>query len=271
MLPIIAGVVGATAVVGAATAVNRTSTEDDGAATSEVPDGYRPSTSTSQEETDKETEPESTRSNRVTGRKAAGGGTVASAGARILRQLGIDYHAESGLAEQLHAQEYARQTGGTVVEHGSSVFAPDGGVDKVVLTEGGEKAIQSKHYKSEVGDYTLKKYEGDIDVITPTNGTKESATPSSYGMEEFTYDDWSWRAKAKLEWRRIKNGARSVLRGARSAASRAISGLKGITSWFLRLPLWKQLGIIAVVAGVGYLLWRWYNSEDQRGSSAEPE
>jgi hypothetical protein len=210
------------------------------------------------------------------------------------RQIGFDRYAEAELVEQLHAEEYATQIGGSVVKDSSSVFTPDGGIDRIVMAEAGEKTIQSKHFGNPVGGSILEQYSSDVDVFAATNGLKESTDPSTYEMETLTSNDWSLWSKLKLEAFRVKRGyvlrfdrSKAMLRrGAgrgltlvKSVVSRLFSGIKSairlssraaklVASRFRRLPIGKQIVVVLAAIGAFYLLWRWYKNDDTETSDS---
>lgn len=196
----------------------------------------------------------------------------------ISRRVGIDRHAEAALVENLHAQEYARQAGGTVVEDGASAFTPDGGIDKTVSVSEKEIKIQAKHHGEEVTESVLRDYADDVDVIATSNGTSSNVDPADYDVEEFTPDDWSIRSKARLEFRRILNGIKKGLSRGRSYLGKITSAckktLKSLTSsvgsltsaissaaraaagWVLGLTTLQQVGLAAGSIGAVWLVWR---------------
>ncbi|WP_435066238.1 hypothetical protein [Halobaculum sp. EA56] len=208
--------------------------------------------------------------------------------AEVTRRLGIDRYLEADFAERAYAKAYAQKVGGTVIEDGTSVFTPDGGVDKIVKTSSGEIAIQSKHHGRAVGNSTLEEYAGKVDVIGATNGVAESANPEAYDVDVVTANDWPWRTKAKLQGKRIlrgcRKGAATLKHGTRVVISRLVDGVKfvsrraisggkwftrrlikvgsTIAAWYTRRSLITQLILIVAVVGLLYLLWRWYTSED---------
>ena len=216
--------------------------------------------------------------------KTANGKAIGTAAAtEIARRAGIDRHTEAGLAEDFHAEAYARKVGGSVVSDNTSAFTPDGGVDKIVMTPDGEKAIQSKHYASAVSDATLRHYDPDVDVIASTKGISEKADPSKYDLEVVTYDDWPISAKARLEARRIQRGvlkglqhpaesassiARRVAGGGKYALKQLLGGAKlagkclssvamRTGSKFAQYPITTQFVVAVVfVGGPLWLLWR---------------
>ena len=216
--------------------------------------------------------------------KLASGGVITGSVAvtESARRAGIDRHVEAGLAEELHAKAYARKAGGSVLKDNTSVFTPDGGVDKLVKTPDGERAIQSKHYGSEVGEAVLRQYGGDVDVFAATKGVGESVDPSNYDLEVITADDWLIRERAVLEGRRIKRGvqrglqhsirgvagvARRVGRKGKYALKQLLGGAKlarrslssAVTRGmkrFARQPRSTQGAAVVVVGGALWLLWR---------------
>jgi hypothetical protein len=225
------------------------------------------------------------------------GGTTfgaASVGIETARRLGTDRHAEAGFAERAHAEAYAKKVGGTVVDDGSSVFTPDGGIDGIVKTASGQKHVQSKHYGQAVGNSTLKQYAGDIDIIGATNGVTESADTQAYNIDVITAEEWSWRMKAELQGRRIIHGCHkgiaALMDRTRAITSRLVNGTKfvgrraiasgkwlfcrlvkvgsTIAAWVARRSLVTQLVLIVAVVGLLYLLWLWYTSEDEETMSA---
>ena len=189
----------------------------------------------------------------------------------LTRRAGIDRYTEAELVEQLHAQEYARQVGGTVTENSASVFAPDGGVDRIVHVDGEVRTIQSKHHAKELSESVLQDYADCVDVMATSNGTSSSADPASYGLEEFTRGDWSMRAKARLECRRIFSGLVKGLRGVRIYLSRIVKSLWGVSTrltsvlkrlggaaarWVLGLTTLQQIVLAAGVVTVTWLAYQ---------------
>lgn len=225
------------------------------------------------------------------------GATLGAVGvtAETARRLGTDRYAEAGFAEQAYAEAYARKVGGTVVDDGTSVFTPDGGIDKIVQTSSGEIRIQSKHYGRVVGNRTLKEHAGKVDVIGATNGIAESVDPEAYGVDVVTSDDWLWRTKAKLQGKRVIRGCgkgiTAIKHGAQAVASRLVDGAKFgarcaifsgkwllrrlfkagavAAKWFKRRSLMTQLVLIVAVVGLLYLLWNWYNEENEEEAGSE--
>lgn len=208
--------------------------------------------------------------------------------AETARRLGIDRHAEAGLAERAYAEAYAEKVGGTVVDDGSSAFTPDGGIDSIVKTESGQQYVQSKHYGHEVRNSTLEQYAGDVDAIGATNGIAEGVNPEAHGIDVITGDDWPWWRKVEREVRRIIRGSRRAITilwngtwtvacrlidGARFVGQRTVTGGKWlsrrlikigstIAAWYARRSLMTQLILIFAVIGLVYLLWRWYTNKE---------
>lgn len=204
------------------------------------------------------------------------------------RRLGIDRYDEAGLAERAYAETYAKKRGGKVVDDGSSVFTPDGGIDGIVRTESNQYRIQSKHYGEPVGNHILEQYSTDVDVIGATNGVAENADPDAYNLEVVTRSDWSWRKKASLQGRRVFKGTQagifslkdsllsiggSVTAGVKYAVKRGIAHGKWLgrrlgrigsplAAWFKRRSLFTQIVIVVAVVGAVYLLWQWYTDDD---------
>lgn len=189
----------------------------------------------------------------------------------LTRRAGIDRYAEAELVEQLSAQEYARYVGGTVTEDGGSVFAPDGGVDGVVHTGEEVRKIQSKHHAGELGESVLQDYADRVDVLATSNGTSPSVDPANYGIEEFTMEDWSRRAKLRLKCRRIFNGLVKGMRGVRTRLGRIVRIFRGVSTrlvsvlkrlgsaaarWVIGLTTLQQIVLAAGVVTVAWLTYQ---------------
>lgn len=214
---------------------------------------------------------------------------ITSAAAEIARRAGINRYEEAEIAEKLHAEEYARQKGGKAIHNTSSVYAPDGGVDKSIVTESTEKTMQVKHWDNEITEATLSQH-SEVDTFASSNGF--NADPSNYEMEGWTYKDWSLRAKAKLQSIRIMKGSFRGLRWVENQISRIVWGIVGVSKWLLRklasgvklssrvvvrsvrssgswylgLSRGKQIFVGGAVIGIIiialYYLWKWYQNED---------
>lgn len=202
---------------------------------------------------------------------------------KLTCDVGTDRYAEAELVEQLHAKEYARQVGGTVTDSSASVYAPDGGVDRTVKLDEGVTKIQSKHHAGQLPESVLEEYGDQVDVIASSNGTSTGADPGNYGLEEFTMQDWSARAKIRLKCRRFFNGLIEGLRGVqtwvkkimnvcRGLSARLTSAVKWVNSltasaaratvgWVLRLTTLQQAGLAAGVVTVALLAWRWVSTD----------
>jgi hypothetical protein len=216
-------------------------------------------------------------------------GVVTPVAAEIARRAGIDRYEEAEIAEKLHAEEYARQKGGKAIHNTSSVYAPDGGVDKSIVTESTEKTMQVKHWDNEITEATLSQH-SEVDTFASSNGF--NLDPSNYEMEGWTYKDWSLRAKAKLQSIRIMKGSFRGLRWVENQISRIVWGIVGVSKWLLRkfasgvnlssrvvvrsvrssgswylgLSRGKQIfvggAVIGIIIIVLYYLWKWYQGED---------
>ncbi|QSW97655.2 hypothetical protein [Haloterrigena alkaliphila] len=217
-------------------------------------------------------DPESDRLESI-GKSAVNAGTATSACTAAAERAGVDRYAEAELAEQMHAKAYARDIGGTIVEEETSVFTPDGGVDRMIKGPAGEKTVQVKHYSDSLGESVLEQY-SDVDVIATTNGLKDGVDPAEYGIDVVTIDDWSVIQRMKLSGTRIKRGATKPITSAASrigtatktVAGRAAAAARTGVSGFLRLSLGKQLLIasvlIVVVGGIVYFLWKRSQDDD---------
>jgi len=234
------------------------------------------------------TTPSRARTNR---RKAAGAaGTAFSVVTETARRSGVDRHVEAGFAERAHAEAYAKEVGGKVVETGSSPFAPDNGIDAIVEAASDKKLVQVKHHGQAIKNSTLEQYAGDVDAIAASNGVAKNADPGAYGLDIITSEDWSWWRKAILELRRVGHGLRKGIAaswdGLRVITSHLLGGAKSVgrglfaggkllyrtlikvssisVAWVTRRSLLGQLLLILSVIGILYLLWRWYTSEDEK-------
>lgn len=214
-------------------------------------------------------------------------GTLGTATAAA-RKAGVDRHAESGLAEKMHAKAYARRVGGSVIKDQSSVFTPDGGIDKIVTTNTGEKSIQSKHYGTKLGEATVKDYQSNVDVIASTRGFGENVDLSKCSCETITYDDWSLPMKTALEVDRIKRGVqigllqlkrgtcnltRQIVYRSKDVGIRLLCEAKVLKrvgarigksafSWLARQPVGGQvLFVITLLGGPFWLMWRRWKGE----------
>jgi hypothetical protein len=234
--------------------------------------------------------PESSFGANTPSRSVITGGTTLATGLATekARRLGIDRHAEAGFAERAFAKAYAKKVDGTIVDDGSSVFAPDNGIDKIVYAGSNNIPVQSKHYCHPIENHTIEKYADKVDAIGTTNGVRESADPEQYGLEYLTADDWPWRERANLEIKRIVRGfsrgvnvlsrrARIIIRhltsGAKSIAQQINRVLKwfyhrlvkfgsATAAWFFRRSLVTQIFLSLTAIVFVYLVWRWYSSED---------
>jgi hypothetical protein len=200
-----------------------------------------------------------------------------------IRVLGIDRHREAQFIEDEVGKMLAQHLDGELVETTANAFAPDGGIDVTVITENGKKIYQVKHHGTPTGADTVSAYEH-LDGIFSSNGFRDSAAPSDFGLDGFSYGDLSWSSRLKLEGGRFINGLRTAGRAiasgfrsiagaintamgsvktavgstARSIPTRAWRVASTLTSrlavganagvyWFLGLALWQQL-LIAVAA-----------------------
>ena len=200
-----------------------------------------------------------------------------------IRVLGVDRHREAQFIEDEVGKMLAQHLDGELVETTANAFAPDGGIDVTVITENGKKIYQVKHHGTPVGADTVSAYEH-LDGIFSTNGFRDSAAPSKFGLDGFSYGDLPWSTPVKHEAGRFINGlrtaGRAVASGFRSIAgaintamgsvktavgstprsiptrawrvastltSRLAVGANAGVYWFLGLAVWQQL-LIAVAA-----------------------
>lgn len=151
------------------------------------------------------------------------------------------------------------------------------------MTPDGGKAIQSKHYGSEVGERVLRQYDSDVDVLASTKGVSEHVDASKYDSEIITSEDWPIWARARLETNRVKRGflrglqhsirsvakitrklssggehaLRQLMSGTRLAGKFASSVAMRAGSKFMKFPITAQFIIIIVFfGGLLWLLWR---------------
>jgi hypothetical protein len=211
----------------------------------------------------------------TTSRRLKWGAAGTGVTAEFARQAGIDRHAEAGFVEDAAARGYVNKYGGEVVDTTSSVYAPDGGVDKIINTPEGKKTMQIKHYGSKIGDPVLERYNSE-DIIAPTQGVRKNADLSRF-ESQVTRRDWLFIDKLRLELLRIKRGycrgVRYFIRGARGvrhAITRLQSRLAGnhltsvgkrLISKFTRQPSGRELLVFVLFGGSLWLIWKKWDGE----------
>lgn len=229
------------------------------------------------------------------GKRAATGVPIAKQLASMVADVGIDNHAQAGVAEQIHAKELARKLGGEAVFDSSSVYTPDGGVDAVIKTADAEFKLQVKHLAEQVGDATAQEYADIVDYLASTNGFEGSVDPAAHGLQGFSKADWSWRGRTELRGHQFVNGLQELSGAALSGLGRLYrrtrffagaarnflssltksvgSKVAAATSWFLALSLGQQLALIAAfiaVVAACYFLYKWYRNRESNRDTDTP-